>query len=56
MLKVDTHFFRVHQSHLINLSYLHFFEKAENVLIMKDKSIIPVAIRKRDQLLKLIMV
>ena len=56
ILKDDSHFFRVHQSHLINLSYLHFFEKAENILIMKDKSTIPVAIRKRDQLLKLITV
>ncbi len=56
MLKEDTNFFRVHQSHLINLHYFHCYEKSENLLIMKDKTPIPVAIRKKDQLLKLIMV
>lgn len=56
MLKNDTNFFRVHQSHLINMNYFHCYEKSENLLIMKDKTPIPVAIRKKDQLLKLIII
>ncbi|MCB2221302.1 MAG: LytTR family DNA-binding domain-containing protein [Bacteroidetes bacterium] len=47
-------FFRVHKSHLINLGYIDRFEKAEGgTVVMSNASRIPVASRKRDQLLEL---
>ena len=46
------HFFRIHQSHLINLNYFDRFDKANGgVTIMKDGSILPVAVRKKEQLI-----
>ena len=48
-------FFRIHQSHLINMNYLQSFKKNDGgFVVMKDNSEIPVASRKKDQLLKLI--
>jgi two-component system LytT family response regulator len=45
-------FFRVHQSHLINLNYLQQFNKREGGSIkMKDGSEVPVSSRKRELLL-----
>lgn len=49
----DQGFFRCHQSHLINLTFFdHFERKTGGTLTMKDGSIIPVASRKRDTLMK----
>jgi len=46
-------FFRVHQSHLVNLSFIERFKKSEGgYVILKDSSQIPVAQRKRDLLLE----
>ncbi len=46
-------FLRVHQSHLININQIdHLVKKDGGMLIMKDKSEVPVASRKKDQLLK----
>ncbi len=50
----DIGFFRCHQSHLINLNYFERFNKSDGFVIMKDGVEIPVATRKREQLLKLI--
>ncbi|WP_062060280.1 LytR/AlgR family response regulator transcription factor [Aquimarina longa] len=48
-------FFRCHQSHLINLDYLLRYDKRDgDYLILKDKSKIPLATRKKEILLKLI--
>ena len=45
-------FFRVHQSHLINLKQIDRFEKGDGgYLVMKDKSIIPVSFRRKEALL-----
>lgn len=44
-------FFRVHNSHLINLNYVRKFLKEELICVLKDNSNIPVAFRKRDELL-----
>jgi two-component system LytT family response regulator len=44
-------FFRTHQSHLVNLKYVKSFVKTEGgYLMLKDKSRIPVAVRKRSAL------
>jgi len=48
-------FFRVHHSHLINLQCVEKLEKTDNnFVIMKDKSKVPVAFRKKEELMKLI--
>jgi two-component system, LytTR family, response regulator len=48
-------FFRAHQSHLVNIDFISSYEKKEGgYLIMKDKSTVPVSIRKKDALLKLL--
>jgi two-component system LytT family response regulator len=48
-------FFRSHQSHLINLNYFSFFEKKDGGSIhLKDGSIVPVSVRKKDQLFKIL--
>lgn len=51
---VDQGFFRVHKSHLINISKIKYFDKAEGgYVIMADGATLPVASRKKDQLLDL---
>lgn len=47
-------FFRVHQSHLVNLDFLAWFEKGDSVIVLKDQSVVPVSARKKEQLLKFI--
>lgn len=49
-------FFRSHQSHLINMTYFDHFIKSDggNTIIMKNKSKIPLAIRKKEEFLLLI--
>ncbi|HPR33135.1 MAG TPA: LytTR family DNA-binding domain-containing protein [Prolixibacteraceae bacterium] len=47
-------FFRSHQSHLININHIRRFEKADGgELVMADESRVPVAKRKREELLQL---
>ena len=51
---IDQGFFRIHKSHLINVSKIKYFDKAEGgYVIMNDGSTLPVASRKRDLLLEL---
>lgn len=49
-------FLRVHQSHLINLSYIFYYHKGNNLVIMKDESAVPVSVKKKEELLKFIAV
>lgn len=44
-------FMRVHQSHLINLQHLFYYQKGNNQIIMKDKSTIPVSSKKKEDLM-----
>jgi len=49
----DFKFFRVHQSHLINMAHVKRYEKSDGgYLVMSDKSIVPVSFRKKDELMK----
>lgn len=51
----STQFFRCHQSHLINLDYLLRYDKRDgDYLILKDKSKVPLATRKKEKLLSII--
>jgi two-component system, LytTR family, response regulator len=45
-------FYRVHHSHLINMKFLVKFKREEMMCVLKDNSEIPVATRKRDELLR----
>lgn len=48
----DSGFFRVHQSHLINLNYILRFDKKDGgFVVLTDKSSIPVSQRKKQKLL-----
>jgi two-component system LytT family response regulator len=49
----DYSFYRVHQSHLVNLAHVKRYEKQEGgSLIMDDDSIVPVSFRKKEDLMK----
>lgn len=51
----NTHFLRVHQSHLINLDYLVSYAKEDGgYLKMSDNSIIPISRSKKSDFFKLI--
>jgi two-component system LytT family response regulator len=52
-LLVNYGFFRVHQSHLINLKYLSRFDKREGgFVVMTDKTHVPVSQRKKQKLME----
>lgn len=54
-LLIQYQFYRLHQSHLINLNQVDRFDKKNGgAIIMKDKSLVPVAVRKKDKLLQLL--
>ncbi len=54
-LLADQGFFRVHQSHLVNTKYIKEYVKSEGGhLIMKDKTLIPVSVRKRPEVMKML--
>ncbi len=49
------HFYRIHNSHLINLNYIQKYVKANGgQVMMKDGTIIDVARRKKEEFLKMI--
>ena len=47
-------FVRVHQSHLINVDFIFCYEKLECVITMKDESVVPVSVRKKEFLLNIL--
>lgn len=50
----ELNFFRAHHSHLVNLNYMQSFEKRDGgYILMKDKSMVPVSTRRKDELLTL---
>lgn len=50
----DYGFFRIHKSHLINIDYIENFERNSGFLVMKDKSRVPVAVRKKEALMQIL--
>lgn len=51
----DTGFFRPHQSHLINMAYFdHYLKSDGGSIVMKDKSLVPLSVRKKDDFLVLL--
>jgi len=54
-LLIPMGFFRSHQSHLINMLYFdHYLKGDANSIVMKDKTLIPLAIRKKEEFLNLL--
>ena len=52
---LENGFFRIHKSHLINIRKMSYFEKAEGgSVMMVDGSRVPVASRKRDEVIALL--
>ncbi len=48
-------FYRIHQSHIINLKYIDYYSKTDGGdVIMKDGTSLPVARRKKESFLKLL--
>ena len=49
-------FFRTHKSHLINMAYFDHFIKSEggNTILMKNKSAIPLSVRKKEEFMVLL--
>ncbi|MBL7905678.1 MAG: response regulator transcription factor [Bacteroidales bacterium] len=45
-------FFRIHHSHLINMKFLVKLRRDELICVLKDGTEIPVATRKRDELIR----
>ncbi|MGZ3885041.1 MAG: LytR/AlgR family response regulator transcription factor, partial [Bacteroidia bacterium] len=51
----DYGFLRIHQSYLLNVSYIRRYEKGDGgKIILSDNISLPVATRKKDQLLQLL--
>ena len=49
----DYNFFRVHNSHLVNLSYIKNFNKGKGGYVtMTDGAVVEVSTRRKDQFLK----
>jgi len=49
----ENSFLRVHQSHLVNAKYIKEFIKADGgYLVLKDKSTVPVSVRKRAEVIE----
>jgi two-component system LytT family response regulator len=49
----DHGFFRIHKSHIINISFIESFDKKNDRIILKDKTKLPVSRRKKVELLEL---
>lgn len=47
-------FMRVHQSHLINLKHLFYFQKNKNLAVMKNETSVPVSLKKKEELMAFI--
>ncbi len=54
-LLTQSNFFRSHQSHLINLKYFLRYDRSEGgYVVMSDNSKVPVALRKKEDLMRIL--
>lgn len=53
-LLADKGFLRIHQSYLINIDYVQFFDKIEYTVKLNTNAVLPVASRKKELLLQTI--
>ena len=47
-------FFRIHETHIINLLYIDRFHRGNNYVLLSDKTELPLARRRKEDFLKLI--
>ena len=47
-------FFRIHETHIINLLYIDRFHKVNNYVLLTDKTELPLARRRKEEFLKII--
>lgn len=47
-------FVRIHQSFLVNVAFIKRLNKADNTLLLSDGAVLPVSVRKKDQLLQVL--
>ncbi len=47
-------FFRVHQSHLVNLKMVDSYHRKDEVIIMKNKDVVPLAQRKKEAFIQIL--
>jgi two-component system LytT family response regulator len=47
-------FFRIHETHIVNLLYIDRFHKGNNYVLLTDKTELPVARRRKEDFLKII--
>jgi two-component system LytT family response regulator len=47
-------FFRIHETHIVNLLYIDRFHKGNNYVLLSDKTELPLARRRKEEFLKLI--
>jgi two-component system LytT family response regulator len=50
----ENSFFRVHNSHIINLNFVRKFQRDELICLLTDNTSVPVSYRKRDELMTLL--
>lgn len=51
----ENDFVRIHRSHLININYIERFDKKNTgSVFMKDNSIVPVSVRKKERLIQML--
>ena len=47
-------FFRIHETHIVNLMYIDRFHKGDSYVLLSDKTELPIARRRKEDFLKLI--
>lgn len=50
----ENEFFRIHETHIINLLYIDRFHKGNNYVLLTDKTELPLARRRKEEFMKLI--
>lgn len=50
----ENEFFRIHETHIINLFYIDRFHKGNNYVLLTDKTELPLARRRKEEFMKLI--
>ena len=51
---INHDFFRIHESHIVNLYFIDRFYKGNNFVLLTDKTELPLARRRKEEFLKII--
>ncbi|MEO9020771.1 MAG: LytTR family DNA-binding domain-containing protein [Ginsengibacter sp.] len=50
----ENDFFRIHETHIVNLAYIDRFHKGNNFVLLTDKTELPLARRRKEDFLRII--